>query len=267
MDDFELIAEPPIVYPPVGRCIYCLGDGSGRLKREHIIPYSLNGTQILPKAVCGACEGITSYFDGVIARKVFYHLRTHARFRSRSGLPTEFPLILTFADGHEERVMVPAEQHPASLILPHFDPPSLLSGNPSDGNYHLTTVRWMRASQAHGDLLKSKGANGSEVELFVMPQQFARFLAKIAHSYAVAQLGLTGFRPILTDLILGRILERGPEFVGGQQETPPPASGVLHELGLISHPNFIVVRIRLFASSAAGGIAMPVYLAVAGEPL
>jgi hypothetical protein len=181
----------------------------------------------------------SSYFEGVVARKVFYQLRAHAGIQSRSGLPTEFPLILTFADGHEEKVMVPAEQHPAALILPRFDPPSLLSGKPSDGNYHLTTVRWMRASQAHDYFLKAKGASGSEVELFVMPQQFARFLAKIAHSYAVAQLGLTGFRPFLTDLILGRNLERGPEFIGGQREIPQPASGVLHELSLISHPHFI----------------------------
>jgi hypothetical protein len=33
-------------------------------------------------------------------------------------LPAEFPAILTFDDGHKERVMVPADIHPATLVLP-----------------------------------------------------------------------------------------------------------------------------------------------------
>src|SRR5215467_13531941 len=56
------VLDPPITYPPVGRCIYC-PDGAGE-GDEHIIPYSLNGTQILPRASCHDCERITSYIDG-----------------------------------------------------------------------------------------------------------------------------------------------------------------------------------------------------------
>jgi hypothetical protein len=265
IDDFTNLTDPTVVYPAVGRCIYCLRDGQESLHREHIIPHFLNGTQILPKAVCKHCGAIATYFEGVVANKVFHQLRAHARLRSRSGLPTHFPLILKFQDGHEERIMVATEEHPATLILPRFDPPTLLSGNPPDGNYHMTTVQWRRASQAHDDLLKQRAAIGSEVELFIRPQQFARFLAKIAHAYAVAQLGLTGFRPFLTDLILGRNVEHGPELIGGQHDLPPPASGILHELSIEAHPQYVVVRIRLFASSAAGGMSMPVYFAVAGE--
>ena len=35
------------------------------------------------------------------------------------------------------------------------------------------------------------------------PIRFARLLAKIAHSFAVAELGLTGFNPFLHNLIRG----------------------------------------------------------------
>jgi hypothetical protein len=55
-----LETDPPIVYAPVGRCIYCPDDGSAGLGDEHIIPYSLNGTQILPQASCRKCEKITA---------------------------------------------------------------------------------------------------------------------------------------------------------------------------------------------------------------
>ncbi len=55
-----LETDPPIVYAPVGRYIYCPDDGSAGLGDEHIIPYSLNGTQILPQASCRKCEKITA---------------------------------------------------------------------------------------------------------------------------------------------------------------------------------------------------------------
>src|SRR5215469_14973766 len=125
---FEAPTDPPVNYPPVGRCIYCPDDGSHGLGDEHIIPYALNGTLVLPSASCHACEGVTSYLDGFAARSVYYQVRTSARMRTRTKLPDEFPAILTYEDGHEERIMVPAAVHPATLALPLFVPPSLLSG-------------------------------------------------------------------------------------------------------------------------------------------
>src|SRR5262249_4088037 len=98
----------------------------------------------------------------------------------------------------------------------------------------------------------------------VKPQQFSRFLAKIAHSYAVARLGFDGFKPFLLDLIHRRNVEKALELVGSEPEIPPPAKGKFHELDLVPHNEFVVVRIRLFASSSADGKAMPVYLVVAG---
>ena len=43
---------------------------------------------------------------------------------------------------------------------------------------------------------------------------FARMLAKIAHSYAMAKLGPHGFRPFLSDLILGKDPIYPAHFVG-----------------------------------------------------
>ena len=100
----------------------------------------------------------------------------------------------------------------------------------------------------------------------IKPQQLSRVLAKIAHSFAVARLGLGGFTPLFLDLIHKRVVENAPELVGSDPTRPPPAVGVMHELSIVPHETFVVVRIRLFASSSINGNhAMPVYLVVTGE--
>jgi hypothetical protein len=162
--------------------------------------------------------------------------------------------------------MVPADVHPATLVLPKFGQPDLLSGRPPDGNFRFTYYTWMRPSAAFDDFVKQRGAKHGHVDVSLKPQQFSRVMAKIAHSYAVAQLGLRGFEPFLIDLIHGRDVQRAPEFVGGDPQTPPPAGDKVHELDLLPHPKFVVVRIRLFASSSIEGEhTMPVYIVVAGK--
>ncbi len=186
--------------------------------------------------------------------------------RTRTKLPDKFPVILTFEDGHEERVMAPADVHPATLVLPRFVLPDLLSGRTPDGNFRFTYSTWMRSSVTFDEFVKARGAKYAEVETSVKPQQFSRVLAKIAHSYAVARLRLNGFAPLLLDLIHARNVTKAPELVGSDPERPPPASRTVHELNLVPHPKYVVVRIRLFASSSIEGQhAMPVYLVVAGE--
>jgi hypothetical protein len=265
MSVFDTPSDPPVVFSPVHRCIYCPNDGSDGLGDEHIIPFALNGTQILPQASCHECERITSYLDGFIARSVFWHVRTSAGMQSRSGLPDEFPVILKFEGGREEKVMVPSVIAPLTLVLPKFRMPTLLSGAKPDGNFRFTYTTWMRTSTEFDEFVRARGAKSGEVEVSIKPQQFSRALAKIAHSYAVARLGLQGFTPLLVDLIHQRNVERAPELVGSDTETPPASYGVLHELDLIPNPKFVIVRIRLFASSSAGETATPVYIIVAGE--
>ena len=256
--------DPNVTYAPIGRCIYCTDTGANGLGDEHIIPFALNGTVVLPKASCHTCEGVTSYLDGFISRSVFYQVRSSAGLRTRSKLPTEFPVILKFADGTEKTIMAPADIHPSTLTLPKFHPPDILSGRRPDGNFRLTPMTWMKESADFDEFVQNQGAIAAEVATGVKPQQFSRVLAKIAHGFAVAHLGLEGFKPLLLDLIHGRNVTRGPELVGSELETPPASSGRMHELSVVPHHKFVVVRIRLFASSEGGGHAVPVYLVVAG---
>jgi hypothetical protein len=263
---FRAPLDPQVTYPPVGRCIYCLDDGVGRLGDEHIIAYALNGTRILPQASCPICGGITSYLDGFAARSVFYHVRSSAGMRSRRKLPDAFPVILSYADGRQDKVMVPADIHPSTLVLPRFDPPDLLSGRKPDGNFRFQYTTWMRENDAFDAFKRSRGAVSAEVEVTIKPQQFSRVLAKIAHSFTAAELGLGGFKPLLLDLIHARVVANAPELVGSEPATPPPAVGIMHQMNFVPHDRLVVVRIRLFASSSINGEhPTPVYLVVAGE--
>ena len=65
-------------YPPVGRCIYCGSDGDAKgLSDEHMVPFSLGGDAVLPKASCAACATETSKIELYVARHIFHGLRSH----------------------------------------------------------------------------------------------------------------------------------------------------------------------------------------------
>src|SRR5215469_15106411 len=69
-------------YPPVDRCIYCGATAPTFLGQEHIIPYSLNGALVLPKASCRQCSAKTHRYEGVVTRGSL------ANFRARFGVQT-----------------------------------------------------------------------------------------------------------------------------------------------------------------------------------
>jgi hypothetical protein len=267
-EQFKVGSDPVKTHNPVGRCIYCYDD-SPKLSDEHIIPFSLNGTHILPHASCLECAQVTSQLELVVCREHFGQLRAHARLRTRRNHPDQFFADLIFEDGHRERVPVPIDIHPSVLVVPQFEMPTLLSRRTSDGNFRIRENIWhVERSLEWDEFVKARGAKQGAIQYPRKPQEFARFLAKIAHAYAVARLGIDGFNPSLTDLILGRNVVRAPELVGSEPEIAPPASGVLHELDLLENGNFLIVRIRLFASSSIEGAhGFPTYLVVAGAKI
>ena len=101
----------------------------------------------------------------------------------------------------------------------------------------------------------------------IEPQKFARFLAKIAHATAVADVEVPAFKPYLPELILTN-RPRYIDLVGGSLSFFPivPNQGVLVEIGPVKRELdgvvLVVAAIRLFAS--LGG---PVYKVVVGEML
>jgi hypothetical protein len=82
--------------------------------------------------------------------------------------------------------------------------------------------------------------------------EFMRLLAKIAHSYSVAELGMHGFKPILTNLIVcGATTPNPSTFIGGVGDLLDQHETVLHSIALGAEQRggvwYLVARIRLFA--------------------
>jgi len=108
----------------------------------------------------------------------------------------------------------------------------------------------------------ARGITGMRLGFNSFP--FSRMLAKIAHGYAVAAVGLDEFIPLTTDLIRG-LTDNAPYVVGGEfAPSTQPLPGILYDLNLErrreSENLYLVSRIRLFPHLGA-----PRYHVVVGK--
>lgn len=256
------------IYPPVGRCIYC---GSAKeLSEEHIIPYALDGHLVLPKASCGQCAAITTKFEQTCSRDMFGPLRIRLDLQTRRKKQRPKSLkIITFKDfkdkNKSETKTVPSEQFPRACIGLNLPPPGIILGQPPTEQINLT----MMMSSEDRETKTYLQGNQSAVVLGMMDfNAFFRLLAKIAHAFAVARLGLDGFKHRIPPLLVGKPGDSPntfPHLVGGDlsELTPESCLHVLDEKQiLIQNVPFRLVTIRLFAF-----MGMPRYQVVVGEDL
>jgi hypothetical protein len=93
--------------------------------------------------------------------------------------------------------------------------------------------------------------------------EFVRMLAKIAHGYAVAEMGIDSFDPFLIPIIRDGDTSNTIQYIGGMEREEPP-SAVLHQiaLGNWSGPlqGLVTVRLRLLAV-----LGTPTYWIVVGR--
>jgi hypothetical protein len=269
-------------YPAPGRCIYC-GDAAAphTLTREHIIPLALGSHGFLPGASCEQCRETTNKFEAPCIATMFTPLRYIFDLPSRrkSKWPKSLPLDIEL-DGKVETQQVPIEDLPSIPIpFPVFKMPGILRGlDPSDkwpGSREVILAfpnvpeREQRLKRIKGAAEKAKIHVSSSMQV----ELFARMLAKIAHSYAVAECGLDSFRPFLPPLILGK--EQGlSHLIGGAPEGKtfnllPSLPGKTHHLHFVQIDGMHNVgALRLFGVLVHlfKDIGAPVYLVVVGEP-
>jgi hypothetical protein len=84
-------------------------------------------------------------------------------------------------------------------------------------------------------------------------ESYFRMIAKIAHAFAVSQIGLDGFEPHLLPIIIGNVVRLIPYLIGASKDDIPVRSDALsHQVGLGTLPwgtgHMVRVRIRLFAA-------------------
>jgi hypothetical protein len=244
-------------YPAAWLCIYC-SDGRVReatkqkLSREHIIPFGLGGIATLPRASCKACARITGAIEQACLRMMLgpTRIRLNLPTRRPEGRPTELQITLIDENKRTTERTVPASEFP--LIIPGLllPPPGILSGEkPHD---KMVGKFWMLRENETADkyLRPGRGYRAGTFNNHI----FMQMLAKIAHSFAVAEWGFHSFRPLLRDLIVGSS-QTASYWVGGTGDPQPADTGGLHRLELKRElrlgTEYVVCCVRLFANFGA----------------
>jgi hypothetical protein len=254
-------------YRPVGKCIYCGSDGgAGRLDREHIIAKSLGGMLVLPGASCIECAKSTSAVERQIARELFRAIRRQMGFsmKPRSYL-RGFEVGLDGVD-----VSVLAEGYPGLPISFAFPLPGILAGAAAVEEFGGGIALAMLPQ--FGERLNAlggppRGKRQVEFRGFGDAESIGRGLAKSAYAYAVAELGIDGFKPFppVIDIILGRPPLHLGHYVGSGVGDHPLGND-LHEIDFanpaLGNNRYVVVKIQLFANHK-----MPIHYVVVGERL
>jgi len=260
--------DPPHRYRPINRCIYC-GKSANQVKLtdEHIIPLSLGGTRVLPKASCKKCAAATSRVEFRVAKGMWDYARVQLGLPSRR--PKERPQFFEMEIPDRPVQRIPIPDLPSTIVSFRFPPPGILFDLPMNTTVGGQVVISHRSAAEADRKMREVSRQG---KLRLNPKgfaavPFAQFLAKIAHSYAVAELGLGGFAPMLGPVIL----ERNPEHIlhwVGSSTVDDGAGEVLHEISMARQKQYLaggrdlwMVTLRLFANMGA-----PTHHVVVGEP-
>jgi HNH endonuclease len=216
-------------YKPVWRCIYCGRDRTQvTLGKEHIIPFAFGGPLVLPRSSCTDCSNITRKFEGVCARAMFgaYRLAGNIPTRHPEERPTTLSINTHSGPGTErEEHRLPIAEYPIiSAVVPELGPAGVLVGAPSTTEFkvNLKIINLMRDNDERKKW--EAGEKQFEVSRTLMMTEFAQLLAKMAYSFAVAELGYGTFSSFLPPLILGDGQNAPlnlPDFVGGVSALGP----------------------------------------------
>jgi HNH endonuclease len=262
--------------PPAGRCIYC-GSTAPPLSDEHILPDGLGGDLILPRASCAECAKATHRCETHLIKGLLQYPRSLAgvRSRKRKGVPLALPVLLGDSGSRIETTREVGQSAPVLFPFPVTDDlPGIMSGYPFGEGPPVRLALfgqpdWLSRGRAW------LGGSGEFKMGFSMHLGVAgQALAKIAHAFACAKIGRSGFEPFLVDYICANEPPLDAHHIGIHSSigTQPE---VLHYLDLqLAHvtrraaarlvvPETVyVVYVRLFAQ-----IPSPSILVVVGRPV
>lgn len=245
----------------IGQCIYC---GESAIGEEHIIPQGAGGTLVLKLASCRTCEDAIKKFEPNVLNTVLYVPRVSLAVRRKRRKRPQPDQVRVHAqvDGEDIQITLPLKDYPSFFFLPHLVPPGALIDNvPRMGALNGAWVANLEPEEGF-KLPAVKGIKSISSPV-LDTHAFSRFLAKVAHGYAVYCLGADGFKPLLTDFILGGADETGGLYVGGSLVQPTNKPESLHELSCdwwdLNGKKVVVVTIRLFAC-----LGSPSYLVITG---
>lgn len=244
---------------------------------EHIIPEGLGGELLLPEASCGRCEDMTNRSESFCQRQTLKAFRlkyipnaTKRKKNQPKQLQVEYR-----EEGIIKKKMVDIANYPVHILLPSFPLPEVLLPQPVRRSNILQMKSFPAGEQWSGDNAQLH-IRSQPAEIYATLEtddvivetgrtdsyRFGRMLAKIAHSYAVAELGYDAFLPFLLPAISGQKEFPIHHVVGGiTEETPPTAER--HSISLYTErhhgKSMWIANIRLF-----GDLGFPEYRCVVG---
>lgn len=240
------------VYKPVGRCIYC--GGKENLENEHILPFGLSGSAILPKSSCRNCASITGKVEQDILRGSFWPVRIFRDLKSRSKhkKASAQVSVSVIRNGKQDEILLNIDEAPILLPFPVFEPP-----------WHLSQVEQAIGISVLGHITirfgtdpKTKGRTlgASEINIIaeLNPCAFARMIAKIGYAFAYAEGAIADLegKSYVLPAILGEQDEIG-RWVGTLTKPLETFPTMLHRV-LIHHDSekgLLFAEVQLFSDS------------------
>jgi len=186
----HIVAPTKYNFNPVGECIYC--GQQDDLTDEHIIPYALGGTMVLPQSSCKPCAAMTSKFERKVLRGFMYKGRIVADLPSRrkSKRPMKIPIEFISPQETVFEKELPISEALAVIHLPLLTPPAVLCGRPPSDHIHYEAIETIHIGADLKEVLSVNRAVGAQFKDRVYIYDFAKMLAKIAYANVVANVGL-----------------------------------------------------------------------------
>jgi hypothetical protein len=239
-------------YASVGRCIYC--GSTEDLQNEHILPFGLSGSAILPKSTCKTCAKITGQVEQKVLRGPMWALRVYRELKSRTkhqDAPKSYPLTV-IRNGTEQLITLPVHEFPILLHFPIFAAPAYLDPDNYEKGILLTGLATVSFGPRPEEVAKRWGVETISINQAHEPVAFARMIGKIAYAWAAAEkkLHLVRGTPFVLPAILGEADDIG-RWVGTLTEPIQKFQGSLHRI-LIHEDcdkHILVGEVQLFSDS------------------
>jgi hypothetical protein len=254
----------------VGICIYC--GSTNNLSDEHVLPYGLGGDLILRKASCSVCAKETCKLEQRLLRGHWWPYRQFLGLPSRrkgEQIP-DLKVTVKKLNGIDTFAMLPMVKHSIAMIF-EFDPPSILEGRkridtPCAPRMYMKYLSDFPSSVSiDGVPYKLQADEKLEIPINFDASDLCRFLAKVAHGYAISRRGINSCSQFfLQPIILGEA-QGALTFVGGSSSPfigPRLSGSGLHVMLDRINDSFLTVYIQLFRDH---GDPPPIYEVVVGK--
>jgi len=223
------------------------------LSTEHIIPYGFGGELILPKASCEAHRKATSKVEDFILRRYLCPLRSHLGLPSRKPAlrPDGYPLKLS-RNGRSWKKKVSLRDHPGFFRFMLLDRPGKVVGRSRVQETYSISFVHIEVFPDIRQRLARLGADSFEDSVTIKALDLAKFLAKIGHAFAIAELGSDSFEEFYVTRLIDGDSADWNYWVGSYARQLTSPSTHLHELEFLRRGDELSVILHLLAPLTGG---------------